>query len=382
MEFKDILCQARESVYWFVIRYVLLNWNSLIPAVPSWIIIREGSLFFIDVSKINKKTLSGIVEAASEYDTVVDPPTSYESSFLFCEEIQYESSSFDETLSACCLERFRLFFCWLLCDRMDYAFQMHQKEEEADRVAASLLSEDISTNETGKKKKKKKRSKKKEVENPPTSLKEVKSVTDQTPPKQVSVNVNPIQSSDDQGASKTIINPITPEKVEDQSKPVPSESLQPQPPSADTLETKKRVIRPDIQRINRFLLGERREKPDLPPRPERKRAREFHETRPFVSLRQVLARPDPWALTDNESIRSPPIVDNTPILPPEGAVITMILNQMSPIDSEVIEPSQGDEASSMAMSLKGCDGPEDYSAPPSQLLQQTLQQSIPESANW
>lgn len=76
---------------------------------------------------------------------------------------------------------------------MDYAFQMHQKEEEADRVAASLLSEDISTNETGKKKKKKKRSKKKEVENPPTSLKEVKSVTDQTPPKQVSVNVNPIQ---------------------------------------------------------------------------------------------------------------------------------------------------------------------------------------------
>ena len=381
MEFKDILCQARESVYWFVIRYVLLNWNSLIPAVTSWNVIREGSLFYIDVSKINQETLSAIIEAASAYDTAVDPPSSSGSSALFCEDIRYESSSFDETLSSCCLERFRLFFCWLLCDRMDFAFQMHQKEEEADRVAASLLSEDISTNENGKKKKKKKRSKKKEVENPPPSLKEVKSGTDQTPAKQVSIKVNSTQPSVDQGASKTI-NPISPEKAEDQPKPIPSEPLQSQPPSTDTPVMKKRVIRPDIQRINRFLLGERREKPELPPLPERKRAREIHETRPFVSLRQVLARPDPWALNDNESVRSPPLVENSPILPPEGAVITMILNQTSPIDSEVIEPSQGDETSSTVMSIKGYDGPEEYSAPPSQLLQQTLQQSIPEPTNW
>ena len=38
-------------------------------------------------------------------------------------------------------------------------------------------------------------------------------------------------------------------------------------------EMKRRVTRPDLLRINRFLLGERREKSDLAPLPERKRTR-------------------------------------------------------------------------------------------------------------
>ena len=381
LENKDIMNQARESIYWFVIRYVMMNWNSLIPADNPWHVIREGSIFYIEVSKINKDLILSIIEAGSRYDYAIDPTPAPELSHVFCEEIHYESSSFDETLNACCLERFRLYFCWLLCDRMEYAFQMHQKEEEANRMAASLLSEDISVNESGKKKKKKKRGKKKETEILTSSLNEVKSTPEPAPIKQLSVKTNSTQPSDDQG-TKITVNSINPEKVDDSMPSVPSEPLQSQPSSIRNLVTRKPTVRPDIQRINRFLLGERREKPDLPPLPERKRAREVQETKPFVSLRQVLARPDPWSLPDTESSFSTPIVDNSPILPPEGAVITMILNQSASIDSEVIEPSQGDEPSPMLMSMKGYEGLEEYSTPPSQLLQQTLQQSIPEQVNW
>lgn len=388
MEFKDILCQARESIYWFVIRYVLLNWDTLIPAVNPLNVIREGSLFYIDVKKINQQTLSVIIDAASAYDTAIEPSPSSSSS-LFSEDLSCESSSFDDMLSTYCIERFRLFFYWLLCDRMDYAFQMHQKEEEADRVAASLLSEDISTNENGKRKKKKKRAKKKEVDNSTYPLSEVKTVIGQKAAKQIQAKVNAGQADLDMVTVKTNSKQIDMVKPsEDHSVSVKPSGLTPisvntqsQLPE-EVPEMKRRVTRPDLLRINRFLLGERREKSDFAPLPERKRTRETHQTRPFVSLRQVLLRPDPLSMILDENRVSLPISGDTLILPPEDAVIHTILNQSPHIETEIIDPPQ-EESSSIGFSMiNNYEDSDEYSKTPSQLLQQTLQQSIPEAVNW
>ena len=129
-------------------------------------------------------------------------------------------------------------------------------------------------------------------------------------------------------------------------------------------------------------MGERREKSDLAPLPERKRTRETHQTRPFVSLRQVLLRPDPLSMILDENRVSLPISGDTLILPPEDAVIHTILNQSPHIETEIIDPPQ-EESSSIGFSMiNNYEDSDEYSKTPSQLLQQTLQQSIPEAVNW
>ena len=133
VDVKDILSQARESVYWFVIRYVILHWDVFAPLTVSMGLTKNGTVFMIQESTINLPMLSTIITIASAYDTTVSPPAPSCASSLFCETLP-EGTTDEDSLTAYCVERFRLFFYWLLCYRMSLAFQMHQREEEANQL--------------------------------------------------------------------------------------------------------------------------------------------------------------------------------------------------------------------------------------------------------
>ena len=84
----------------------------------------------------------------------------------------------------------------------------------------------------------------------------------------------------------------------------------------------------------------------------------------------------------DENRVSLPISGDTLILPPEDAVIHTILYQSPHIETEIIDPPQ-EESSSIGFSMiNNYEDSDEYSKTPSQLLQQTLQQSIPEAVNW
>lgn len=374
VDVKDILSQARESVYWFVIRYVILHWDVFAPLTVSMGLTKNGTVFMIQESTINLPMLSTIITIASAYDTTVSPPAPSCASSLFCETLP-EGTTDEDSLTAYCVERFRLFFYWLLCYRMSLAFQMHQREEEANRMAASLLNEDLGTAEASGKKKKRRRNKKKDVAAPNAA-----SVEEVSAPKESSVSAKDSSSvpAKESQSAKTIqstskSSQSTSKTIQSTSKssqtilPKPSPStpaispslLQPAntPPAKSSSQQlpspKPKKVRPDIQRITRFLLGERREKTDAVMLPDRKHSLSPDPETPFVSLRQVLQRNDPLTtlLENSEPLLS--AEEETMVLPPTDAVI----NQL------VIPVQQKEEQN-------------EYAIPPSQLLQQTLQESM------
>lgn len=83
VDVKDILSQARESVYWFVIRYVILHWDVFAPLTVSMGLTKNGTVFMIQESTINLPRLSTIITIASAYDTTVSPPAPSCASSLF-----------------------------------------------------------------------------------------------------------------------------------------------------------------------------------------------------------------------------------------------------------------------------------------------------------
>lgn len=242
-------------------------------------------------------------------------------------------------------------------------------------MAASLLNEDLGTAEASGKKKKRRRNKKKDVAAPNAA-----SVEEVSAPKESSVSAKDSSSAPakESQSAKTIqstskSSQSTSKTIQSTSKssqtilPKPSPStpaispslLQPAntPPAKSSSQQlpspKPKKVRPDIQRITRFLLGERREKTDAVMLPDRKHSLSPDPETPFVSLRQVLQRNDPLTtlLENSEPLLS--AEEETMVLPPTDAVI----NQL------VIPVQQKEEQN-------------EYAIPPSQLLQQTLQESM------
>ena len=365
IDVKDILSQARESVYWFVIRYVILHWDTFAPLTASMGLTKNGTVFVIEESTINLPMLSTIIAMASAYDTTVSPPAPSCSSSLFCETLP-EGTADEDSLNAYCVERFRLFFYWLLCYRMNFAFQMHQREEEANRMAASLLNEDLGSTEASGKKKKRRRNKKKDVvaAPEPASVEEVVvSKESQLPSSKGSQSTSSkvSQSTSSKPSQSTPSKPpqLTPSKPSQPTPPLPQTPNTPATLLSKTTPSqlpspKPKKSRPDIQRITRFLLGERREKTDTIALPDRKHSLSPEPETPFVSLRQVLQRNDPLAslLENSEPLLS--VEEEMMVLPPTDAVINQLVSPARQKDEERNE----------------------YAIPPSQLLQRTLQESM------
>ena len=398
IDVKDILSQARESVYWFVIRYVILHWDVFAPLTASMGLTKSGTAFVLQESTITLPMLSTIIAMASAYDTTVSPPAPSCASSLFCETLP-EGTAVEDALIAYCMERFRLFFYWLLCYRMNFAFQMHQREEEANRMAASLLNEDLGTAEASGKKKKRRRNKKKDVtaaapksasveevsqalESQASSSKASQSASVKVPQSSSKLSQQASSKLSQQASSKPSQAPSkssqqtsskssqqTSSKSSQQtssksSQQTSSKSSQTTPQPAATLPSKSppsqqlpspnpKKSRPDIQRITRFLLGERREKTDTFALPDRKHSLSPQPETSFVSLRQVLQRNDPLAslLENSEPLLS--AEEETMVLPPTDAVI-----------NQLVTPRQREEERN------------EYAIPPSQLLQRTLQESM------
>ncbi|CBK23539.2 uncharacterized protein [Blastocystis hominis] len=159
---KELNMQIKESVYWFSLRYAMENYTKLFTDSRRIEIVRNESGFYLPPEMITEEKMSEMIDFAAMYDRCVMPGSASKPSQLFNElesEALYSYQKKPEEIGIhYCIHRFKMFLYWLLCNHMDEAFQMHKKEEEADREAALLLKEPVDKEK--KKTKKKKRTKK------------------------------------------------------------------------------------------------------------------------------------------------------------------------------------------------------------------------------
>lgn len=293
---KELNMQIKESVYWFSLRYALENYSKLLTDRRTIEIFRNEVGFFLPPERISEDTMCEMIEYAAFYDKCVMPASPSKPSQLFSE---FESEAFNlfhkepEDLGIhYCILRFKMFLCWLFCNHMDKAFQMHKREEEADRAAALLLKEPADKEK--KKTKKKKRGKKTATASATASattsattttttsttttttdeqIKEQKSATSgRKPTKEEKINGTELLSS-----SKA---PPSQQSLSSQKSLDPELAALPIPPPSPSLEA---------QRISRLLLGDGSEGATN----DRRRGKPEASKLPFVSLRQLFLRKDP-----------------------------------------------------------------------------------------
>ena len=159
---KELNMQIKESVYWFSLRYAMESYTKLFTDSRRIEISRNENGFYLPPEMITEEKMSEMIDFAAMYDRCVMPGSSSKPSQLFNElesEAFYSYQKKPEEIGIhYCIHRFKMFLYWLLCNHMDEAFQMHKKEEEADREAALLLKEPVDKEK--KKTRKKKRNKK------------------------------------------------------------------------------------------------------------------------------------------------------------------------------------------------------------------------------
>ena len=98
LDLKDVSNQIKESVYWFVLRYVLVHWNLLEPNSDLKGITKKEDSFVISVGKNEKDMMNQIVSAASTYDYCVMPSRDDSPCHVFSEPFEYTPTSLDDQL--------------------------------------------------------------------------------------------------------------------------------------------------------------------------------------------------------------------------------------------------------------------------------------------
>ena len=292
LDLKDVSNQIKESVYWFVLRYVLVHWNLLEPNSDLKGITKKEDSFVISVGKNEKDMMNQIVSAASTYDYCVMPSRDDSPCHVFSEPFEYTPTSLDDQLFFLSTLRFKMFLLWMVCDQMDNAFQLKRREMEADRVAALFLNEDVEAVKDAAKGKKKKRKPKAKAKKENEEVKE-------NEPEAKAANTAPAEPEDQAGKppSLSVLRNLTPrEAMELVMEEVPSNlldlvdlncSIEESEEIQEESEVPKEEVNLAMPRVNRFLVGEGREMVDSTV-VERKK-KESVEV-PFVSLREVLER--------------------------------------------------------------------------------------------
>lgn len=282
VDLKDVVSRIRESVYWFVLRYVLANWSYMEPNNDLKDITKKGDCFLINNGVETEEVINRIISGASTYDYCVTPSRDESPCHVFSEPFEYTPTSVDDQLLFLTTLRFKMFLFWMVCDQMDSAYQMKRREAEADRVAALLLNEGIGTvkeTKTKKRKKNKKNKSKKEAEVPVDEI--VETVETVEVPK-------PSESNALSGLGvKEAVTQLLKEPPKDLLALLDLERAVEEREVVEE-EREKGVEELDVaaQRVNQFLLGEKREKAEVQ---AEKKKNEEAET-PFVSLRCVMKR--------------------------------------------------------------------------------------------
>ena len=300
---KEMNQQIKESVYWFSLRYALENYNELFSENRLIGLTRDTDSFFIPKELITDETLSRLIDYASTYDICMMPITPFSKQSQLFNEPENESmhvyqKSTEEMVVYYCILRFKMFLYWILCDHIDQAYQMHKKEEEANREAAILLKEAIDKEEKKRGKKKKKAKGKVEPLKPANNTtqtrgenqtKESTEVNQGSQKKELKqVQLTKRESSSDQKLQTNKKETFTQDKkVEEKTSSVES--------SPDTESLRRKTRRPHLLsaealRVNRFLLGERRSDGIVV---EKKREKEEVQKSEYLSLRRVFLRDDP-----------------------------------------------------------------------------------------
>ena len=307
---KELNMQIKESVYWFSLRYAMESYTKLFTDSRKIEISRNENGFYLPPEMITEEKMSEMIDFAAMYDRCVMPGSSSKPSQLFNElesEAFYSYQKKPEEIGIhYCIHRFKMFLYWLLCNHMDEAFQMHKKEEEADREAALLLKEPVDKEK--KKTRKKKRNKKAAATTATTTSGTsgaTSSVTTPTIQSSIQTQTTAVEKPKEEKATifgKEPSNEENPKKEEKMAKTASTSSsktslssqtsslqknLEPDrttlpipPPSPPSLEA---------QRISRLLLGDGSEGAAN----DRKRGKPEVTRSAFISLRQLLLRKDP-----------------------------------------------------------------------------------------
>ena len=286
---KELNMQIKESVYWFSLRYAM---ESLPPEM------------------ITEEKMSEMIDFAAMYDRCVMPGSSSKPSQLFNElesEAFYSCQKKPEEIGIhYCIHRFKMFLYWLLCNHMDEAFQMHKKEEEADREAALLLKEPVDKEK--KKTRKKKRNKKAAATTATTTSGTsgaTSSVTTPTIQSSIQTQTTAVEKPKEEKATISGKEPSNEENQKKEEKMAKTASTSSSKTSLSSQSSSlQKNLEPDrttlpipppsppsleAQRISRLLLGDGSEGAAN----DRKRGKPEVTRSAFISLRQLLLRKDP-----------------------------------------------------------------------------------------
>ena len=295
---KELNMQIKESVYWFSLRYAMENYAKIFTDSRRIGISRNESGFYLPPEMITEEKMSQMIDFAAMYDRCVMPAFSSRPSQLF-NELESDALSLcqkrpEEVGIHYCILRFKMFLYWLLCNHMDEAFQMHKKEEEADREAELLLQEPV--NKEKKKTKKKKRAKKAattpaaaqlQSQSPSQSPSQTSS---KEPTKEEKATTSEKDSMKGEEKKEETINE-TASLPPSEAPPSPSASLQNslKPESTNTPTSPPSSSSLEAQRICRLLLGDGYEGTAN----SQKRGRPEVNKPAFISLHQLFLRKDP-----------------------------------------------------------------------------------------
>ena len=319
---KELNMQIKESVYWFSLRYAMENYTKLFTDSRRIEIVRNESGFYLPPEMITEEKMSEMIDFAAMYDRCVMPGSASKPSQLFNElesEALYSYQKKPEEIGIhYCIHRFKMFLYWLLCNHMDEAFQMHKKEEEADREAALLLKEPV---DKEKKKTKKKKRTKKATATAATAATAATTATTTTQT-QTQTQTGAVEKAKEEKSSTSGKNPSN-EKNQKEEKIAKSDSiasssktsLSPQSSSLQKNFEPDSATLPvppppppslEAQRITRLMLGDGGEGATN----DRKRGKPDVSRPAFISLRQLLLRKDPLEeiLRNSVAKRSPNVL--------------------------------------------------------------------------
>lgn len=305
---RELFVQIKESVYWFSLRYAMENYTKIFTDSRKIEILQNELGFYLPPEMVTEEKMLEMIDFAAMYDRCVMPGSSSKPSQLFNElesEASYSYQKKPEEIGIhYCIYRFKMYLYWLLCNHMDEAFQMHKKEEEADREAALLLKEPVDKEK--KKTRKKKRAKKAGTAAATTTATSgtTSSVTTPTTQSSIQTQTTAVERPKEKSATsgKEPSNEENQKKEEKVAKSASTSSsktsLSSQSSSLQKNLDPDRTALPippppppplEAQRISRLLLGDGSEGAAN----DRKRGKPEVSRSAFVSLRQLLLRKDP-----------------------------------------------------------------------------------------
>lgn len=303
---KELNMQIKESVYWFSLRYAMENYSKLVTDSRRIEISRNENGFYLPPEMITEEKMSEMINSAAMYDRCVMPGSASKPSQLFNElesEAFYSYQKKPEEIGIhYCIHRFKMFLYWLLCNHMDEAFQMHKKEEEADREAALLLREPVDKEK--KKTKKKKRAKKAAAGTAAaaTSSGTTSSVATLTTQSSLQTQTTALEKPKEEKSATSGKDPSNGENQKEEKAAKSASPSSSKTPLSSQSSSLQKNLEPDrttlpppsppsleAQRISRLLLGDGSEGAAN----DRKRGKPEVSRSAFISLRQLLLRKDP-----------------------------------------------------------------------------------------